>query len=82
MHAVHMAKLQQKIRAEHQMRTLLEENGLPQPDHVEYGHTCIRLLWYEQKAAVIIDIDEPPPDAGFVEECEEVMPPDEEATTR
>lgn len=54
-----MATLKQKMDAEAQMRELLEEGGLPQPDEVEYGCTCIRLLWHDTKSLVIIDIDEP-----------------------
>lgn len=54
-----MATLAQKIEAEKRMRDLLEENGLPQPDHVEYGFTCIRLFFESTKHVIIIDIDEP-----------------------
>ncbi|HEV3388252.1 MAG TPA: hypothetical protein VG057_04525 [Solirubrobacteraceae bacterium] len=53
-----MATLAQKIEAEKRMRDLLEENGLPQPDHVEYGYTCIRLFFERTKHVIIIDIDE------------------------
>ena len=53
-----MATLAQKIEAEKRMRDLLEENGLPQPDHVEYGFTCIRLFFEGTKHVIIIDIDE------------------------
>jgi hypothetical protein len=55
-----MATLAQKIKAEQRMRDLLEEGGLPQPDWVEYGFTCIRLIFEESKLVVVIDIDEPP----------------------
>ncbi len=55
-----MATLKQKIEAERRMRELLENNGLPQPDAVEYGYTCIRLFWNSTKHVVIVDIDEPP----------------------
>ena len=55
-----MATLKQKIEAECRMRELLEDNGLPPPDEVEYGYTCIRLFWHETKSVVVIDIDEPP----------------------
>jgi hypothetical protein len=55
---VTVATLKQKIMAETRMRELLEDNGLPPPDAVEYGFTCIRLLWHEQKAVVVVDIDE------------------------
>jgi hypothetical protein len=54
-----MASLAQKIEAENRMRELLEESGLPQPDHVEYGYTCIRLFFHQTKQVVVIDIDEP-----------------------
>jgi hypothetical protein len=53
-----MATLAQKIRAEQKMRALIEQSELPEPDEVEYGHGCIRLLWYEQKVCVVVDIDE------------------------
>jgi hypothetical protein len=56
-----MATLAQKITAEHRMRELLEDNGLPAPDAVEYGDTCVRLFWREPKTCLVIDIDKPPP---------------------
>lgn len=55
-----MATLQQKIQAEVKMRELIEEHGLPEPDAIEYGHTCIRVLWHETKTVLVIDIDDPP----------------------
>jgi hypothetical protein len=58
-----MATLAQKIETEKRMRDLLEEGGLPQPDYVEYGYTCIRLIFEESKLCVVIDIDERPDDA-------------------
>ena len=54
-----MATLAQKIETEKRMRDLLEQGGLPQPDHVEYGFTCIRLFFEETMTVVVIDIDEP-----------------------
>jgi hypothetical protein len=54
-----MATLAQKIETENRMRELLEDSGLPQPDHVEYGYTCIRLFFNQTKQVVVIDIDEP-----------------------
>ena len=54
-----MATLAQKIQAEARMRELLEENDMPQPDHVEYGFTCIRLFFNETKTVVVVDIDDP-----------------------
>lgn len=52
-----MAILAQKIAAEKRMRELLEANDMPQPDHVEYGFTCIRLFFNEPKVVVVVDID-------------------------
>jgi hypothetical protein len=55
-----MATLQQKIQAEVRMRALCQEHGLPNPDAVEYGHTCIRVYWHETNTVLVVDIDEPP----------------------
>src|SRR5438045_8688812 len=60
--AADMATLQEKIKVEAQVRELLAQNGLPQPDSVEYGFTCIRLFFNEPKTVLIVDIDEPPED--------------------
>lgn len=54
-----MATLFEKIRTENRTRDFLEENGLPQPDHVEYGFTCIRLFFEDSKTILVIDVDEP-----------------------
>jgi hypothetical protein len=62
-----MATLAQKIETETRMRNLLEEAGLPQPDHVEYGFTCIRLFFDESMTVVVVDIDEPPQRIADVE---------------
>lgn len=53
-----MATLREKIAAERKVRDLLEREGLPSPDLVQYGHACIRLLWMKSKVALVIDIDE------------------------
>jgi hypothetical protein len=55
------ATLQAKITAEHRMRELLESEGLPQPDAVEYGYWCVRFYFHESNACVVIDLD---PDAA------------------
>ena len=60
-HASGVATLRQKILAERRMRELLEENGLPEPDEVEYGYGCVRMLFHDPKTALIIDIDKPDP---------------------
>lgn len=58
-----MASLAQKIECEQRMRKLLCENGLPEPDEVEYGYTCVRFFFEESKACVVVDIDNPDDDA-------------------
>jgi hypothetical protein len=63
-----MATLQQKIKAELQLRSMVENEGLPEPDHVEYGIDCIRVLWWESKVALVIDFDELGPDVETLEE--------------
>ena len=55
-----MATLDQKIEAERNAREMVERGGMPQPDWVEYGYTCIRLIWSESKVVLVVDIDEPP----------------------
>jgi hypothetical protein len=55
-----MATLKKKMEAERVMRELLEQNGMPEPDAVEYGYQCIRFFWYDTKTVVVIDIDEEP----------------------
>jgi hypothetical protein len=56
-----MATLAQKAACEQDARALLDDHGLPQPDEVQYGFTCIRLLWFEPKLCLEVQIDEPPP---------------------
>ena len=67
-----MATLEQKIAAEREARLMLEQNGLPEPDDIEYGHTCIRLIWWEPKAALIVQIDPPPPGWVFAEDLRDL----------
>ncbi len=54
-----MATLAEKIQCEQDTRAMLERNRVPQPDRVEYGHTCIRLFWEKSKVVLIVDIDDP-----------------------
>jgi hypothetical protein len=54
-----MASLEQKIEAEQSVRELLKQNGMPQPDGVEYGYGCIRLFFDEPKVVLVVDIDRP-----------------------
>lgn len=55
-----MATLKQKIAAERNGREMLKQGGLPAPDAVEYGYTCIRFFWKEPKVMLVIEIDKPP----------------------
>ena len=55
-----MATLKQKIAAEEHVRELLERENVPEPDRIEYGYTCIRLIWDGPKVALVVDIDRPP----------------------
>ncbi len=54
-----MATIKKKIEVEQKMRELLEDEGMPEPDSVEYGHGCIRLIFEEPKVVLVIDIDKP-----------------------
>jgi hypothetical protein len=51
-----MATLKQKIEAEMRVREILADNGVPAPDEIEYGHTCIRCFWDEPKLVLVVDI--------------------------
>jgi hypothetical protein len=53
-----MATIEQKIRVEHTARALLAEQGIPEPTYIEYGFTCIRLLWEESRLILRVDIDD------------------------
>jgi hypothetical protein len=58
-HPLGMATLAKKIQVEQTMRQLLEDNGMPEPDSVEYGYGCIRLFFNEPKVCLVMDIDDP-----------------------
>jgi hypothetical protein len=57
---------------------MLRQGGLPEPDRVEYGSTCIRLFWEDTKVMLVVDIDEPPEGFGVVGEYLEDLEFDEE----
>jgi hypothetical protein len=40
------------------MLELIEGGGLPRPDQIDYGETCIRLFWNESRVVVIVDLYE------------------------
>ena len=65
------ATLHQKKAAERDTRAMLEDRGLPQPDEVEYGDGSIRLLWYDTKVCMIVDIDQPAPRRGCAADVNE-----------
>jgi hypothetical protein len=54
-----MATLKQKTHCERDARDFVVEYGLPEPDRLEYGYTCIRLFWDDPKVVLVIDIDGP-----------------------
>lgn len=49
--------------AEQQMRELVREAGLPEPDEARYGFDPdeVVLLWHERKLAVAVDLEDEPP---------------------
>lgn len=59
-----MATLKEKIIVEAQVRELLAQNGLPEPDGVEYGFGCIRLYFEGTKTVLVVDIDDPEENRG------------------
>lgn len=72
-----MATLAQKIKCEQDAREMLRSQDLPQPDWVEYGHTCIRLLWEESKVALVVEIDKPPDGFDTDDEYPDELAPDD-----
>ena len=44
--------------AERDIRELLENNGMPQPDDVEYRERSIVPLFKEPKVALVIELDD------------------------
>jgi hypothetical protein len=53
-----MASLAQKIQCEAYVRELLETEGMPEPDAVEYGYGCVRLFFSKPKVVLVVDIDD------------------------
>ncbi len=53
-----VATLAKKIEVETKARAMLEAEGTPQPDRVEYGFGCIRFFWTDPKVCLVIDIDD------------------------
>jgi uncharacterized protein with LGFP repeats len=59
-----MATIIELHKAERAARQMLDDQGLPQPDQIEYREASIALLWNDRKVAMVIDVDEPPPEAS------------------
>jgi hypothetical protein len=72
-----MATLAQKIQCERDAREMLKQNGLPDPDRVEYGYTCIRLFFEATKVMLVVEIDEPPEGFEVVGDCLEDLDEDD-----
>ena len=71
-----MATHQQKLACEERVRALLSAGGLPQPDSIEFGNTCIWVFFNEPKTCLRIDIDEDPEyDYATGEYSELTIPP-------
>jgi len=49
------------------MRSLLAEQGLPEPDDIAHVSRAVIFLWYETKAFVLVDLEEMPPDGDPLE---------------
>ena len=56
-----------KINAEHRLRELLRSGGLPQPDEVEYGYTCVRFFFHETRTCVVVDLEDDGPGSDDAE---------------
>lgn len=52
-----MTTLTHKIAAEVKVRELLAEQGIPEPDQIEYGEDCVRLFWEGPKVVLVVDLD-------------------------
>jgi hypothetical protein len=66
-----MATMAQKIACEKKFRAIVSRTDLPEPDRIEYGCTCIWVIWEEPKVAVRVDIDVDP---DFDYDAQEVLP--------
>jgi hypothetical protein len=52
-----MHSLESLIDAERKLREVVELAEMPPPDRVEYGEACVRFIWHELKAVVVVDLD-------------------------
>jgi hypothetical protein len=52
-----MVSFELKRKAERRLRELLWEDGFAQPDRVDYGPSCVTLVWHSVKKAIVVDVD-------------------------
>ncbi|MGA2930394.1 MAG: hypothetical protein ABSG43_31290 [Solirubrobacteraceae bacterium] len=52
-----MAAIDQMQKAERMLRKLLEREGLPEPDDVEYAGNGVNFVWHDQMVVVQIEVD-------------------------
>ena len=50
--------------AESRFRRLVTSADLDQPDRVEYRGDSLVFFWHGPKVAVVLDLDDPPPEAA------------------
>ena len=62
--ACEVARIDPFQAAENSTRDLLEREGLPPPDEVEYREASIALLWHATKLVVVIDVTDHPAFGG------------------
>jgi hypothetical protein len=48
--------IDKKRKAERRLRQLLSEGGFAQPEEVQYGPACVRLLWYSVNKSIVVDV--------------------------
>lgn len=62
------------VLAKARMLQMLEDAGLPAPDEIEDGTTCVRFLWHDRKVAVVVELDDESDDDGDEELDHELAP--------
>jgi hypothetical protein len=51
-----MASLAMKKKVESRLRQLLEEDGLAQPNEIEYGADSLTLFWHSVQQSIVIEV--------------------------
>ena len=52
-----MAPIDRKLQVQRRTLRLLEDNGLPGPDQIEFGEHEVRFLWLDRKVALVVELD-------------------------